>query len=225
MTRTILLFIAIIAAGSSALAQEPVSSPEPQTKSESKDPVVASADPQRSQPATSTPVPPAPNGYVRPSGKQRFKSYIKSMFGPVALATRVGKSGFYTWTNSPEEWGDTWEGFGRRFASSTGTSIIKNSTMYGLDEVLKVDSRFYRSKKRDIGSRVKNALLTTVTSRKPDGSRTVGIPKIAGTYAASIIAAEAWFPDRYSWKNGVRGGTFSLGFHAGWNLLKEFVNF
>jgi len=225
MTRTFLLLTAIIVAGIPALAQTPVSSPDPETKAESKETAAASKNPQRSQPTAAPAVPAAPNGYVRPTGKQRFKSYIKSMFGPAALATRVGKSGFYTWTNSPEEWGDTWEGFGRRFASSTGTSIIKNSTMFGLDEVLKVDSRFYRSKKRDIGSRVKNALLTTVTSRRPDGSRTIGIPKIAGTYAASIIAAEAWYPDRYNWKNGLRGGTFSLGFNAGWNLLKEFVHF
>jgi hypothetical protein len=222
MTRTIFLFIAMITAVVPVFAQTPAGSPDPQIRTESNDPVTASQDLKR--PTTSPAVPAAPNGYVRPTGKERFKAYIKSMFGPGALATRAAKSGFYTWTNSPEEWGPTWEGFGRRFASSTGTSIIKNSTMYGLDEVLKVDSRFYRSKKRDIGSRIKNALLTTVTSRRPDGSRTFGIPKIAGTYAASIIAAEAWYPDRYDWKDGLRGGTFSLGFHVGWNLFKEFVH-
>ena len=222
MTRTILLFTAILTVGLPLFAQVPGASPEPQITTESKDAATPAND--RKQQTSTPAVPAAPNGYVRPTGKERFKAYIKSMFGPGALATRAAKSGFYTWTNSPEEWGPTWEGFGRRFASSTGTSIIKNSTMFGLDEVLRVDSRFYRSKKRDIGSRIKNALLTTVTSRKPDGSRTIGIPKIAGTYAASIIAAEAWYPDRYSWKSGLRGGSFSLGFHAGWNLFKEFVH-
>ena len=223
MTKTIFLFIAIMTGGISVYAQTPAPSPEPQTKVEAKDPGTASKDPKQTRPPVSQPVPAAPNGYVRPSGKQRFKAYVNSMFGLGALATRVGKSGFYTWTNSPEEWGDTWEGFGRRFASSTGTAIIKNSTMFGLDELMKLDSRFYKSKKRDVGSRIKNALLTTVTSRRPDGSRAIGIPKIAGTYAASIIAAEAWYPDRYDWKDGLRGGTYSLGFHVGWNLFREFI--
>ena len=222
MTRTIFLVTAILFVGLPLFAQTPASSPDPQSKVEPKDQGTASKDPKTQPPATS-PVPAAPNGYVRPTGKQRFKAYISSMFGPGALATRVGKSGFYTWTNSPEEWGDTWEGFGRRFASSTGTAIIKNSTMFGLDELMKLDSRFYKSKKRDVGSRIKNALLTTVTSRRPDGSRAFGVPKIAGTYAASIIAAEAWYPDRYDWKDGLRGGTYSLGFHVGWNLFREFI--
>ena len=222
MKTTIFLVAAIITVGISGFAQTPTPSPDPQSKVDTKDAGTTSNDPVQT-PSPPPAVPATNNAYVRPTGKKRFKAYISSMFGPGALATRVGKSGFYTWTNSPEEWGDTWEGFGRRFASSTGTSVIKNSTMFGLDELLKVDSRFYKSKKRDVGSRVKNALLSTVTARRPDGSRTVGIPKIAGTYAASIIAAEAWFPDRYDWKDGLRGGTFSLGFNAGWNLFREFV--
>jgi hypothetical protein len=51
----------------------------------------------------------------------------------------------------------------------------------------------------------------------------VGIPNLAGTYTSGIIAREAWYPDRYDWKDGVRSGTISLGFSAAFNLFKEFV--
>ncbi len=163
------------------------------------------------------------NGYTRPEPKQRLKNYVNSMFGPISLAQRAAQSGVGTWRNSPEEWGSGWEGFGRRFASGTGKSVIKNSAMYGLDEVLKVDSRFYRSEKRDVGSRIKNALISPVTARRPDGSRTIGIPRLVGTYTANVVAAETWYPARYDWKDGVRSGTISLGFNAAFNLIKEFV--
>ena len=163
------------------------------------------------------------NWYVRPDSKTRFKRYVNGMFGPVALGKTVASAGWGTWRNSPEEWGDQWEGFGRRVASGLGKSVIKNTTIYGLGEALKYDSRFYRSQKKDFGSRLGNALISPVTARDKNGRRVIGIPRIVGTYTSSIVAAETWYPDRYSYKNGLRSGTISLGFTAAFNVFKEFV--
>jgi hypothetical protein len=89
--------------------------------------------------------------------------------------------------------------------------------------VLKLDSHYYRSKDKSVGARVKNALLSDVTARTETGKRTIGIPRLVGTYTASMIAAEAWYPSRYDWKDGVKNATYSVGFSAGFNLFKEFV--
>lgn len=145
------------------------------------------------------------------------------MFGPMALGKRVVTAGYSTWRNSPEEWGPTWEGFGKRFASSTGKSIIKNTTQYGLEEAFKLDSKFYRSKKKDVGSRIGNALISPMTAKDKNGKLVFGFPRVVGTYTSSIVAAETWYPDRYSWKNGLRSGTISLGMNAAFNLVKEFI--
>jgi hypothetical protein len=161
--------------------------------------------------------------YVRPSAERRFKRYVNGIFGPVAIAKNVAYAGIGTWRNSPEEWGDKWEGFGRRVASNFGRGAVKNTTMYALDEALKLDSGFYRSRKKDMGSRVKNALLSTVTARRPSGKRTIGVPRIVATYTTSIIAYETWYPRRYDYKDGLRSGTISLGFNAAFNLVKEFI--
>src|SRR5262245_31175066 len=118
--------------------------------------------------------------YVRPEFKKRVKSYVNSIVGPMTLAENVGYAGLATWRNSPEEWGDHWEGFGRRVASNFGKNVVKQTTIYGLDEALKYDSRFYRSKKRDTKSRIINALLSPVTARNEEGKRVVGIPRIVG---------------------------------------------
>ena len=161
--------------------------------------------------------------YVRPDAKKRFNRYLMSMFGPLSLGKNIAKSGLQTWTNSPEEWGDHWEGFGRRVASSIGKDIIKNTAIYGFDEALKIDSAFYRSKNKSFGSRIKNALISPVTARSTDGKRVFGVSRIAGTYTASIIAAETWYPARYDWKDGLKSGTYSLGLDAAFNLIKEFI--
>lgn len=162
-------------------------------------------------------------GYVRPDAGKRFKRYVSGTVGPVSLARSAATAGIATARNSPEEWGGQWEGFGRRFASNVGRNAIKSTTIYGLDETLKLDSHFYRSKNRNAKSRFYNAVISPVTARKPDGKRVIGIPRIAGTFASGMIAYSTWYPERYGVKDGLRSGAISLGFNAAFNLFKEFV--
>src|SRR5258708_36781066 len=116
------------------------------------------------------------------------------MCGPVAVGKDVASAGWFTWRNSPEEWGDHWEGFGKRFASSVGQGIIKSTTEYALDESFKLDSHFYRSQDRSVGARLKNAIISPVTARDKNGKRVFEFPSIAETYTSHIVAAETWFP-------------------------------
>lgn len=161
--------------------------------------------------------------YKRPDAKTRGKRYVNSIFGVGSLVRTVSTAGLNTWRNTPEEWGTQWEGFGRRMASNFSRGAIQNSIMFGLDEALKLDSHYYRSQKRDAKSKIVNALISPVTARKPDGKRTIGIPRIVGSYTAAVIATETWFPERYNYKDGLKSATISFGFKAGYNLFKEFV--
>lgn len=163
------------------------------------------------------------NGYTRPDAKERRKRYVKSIFSPVALGRSVVGAGVGTWRNSPVEWGDNWEGFGRRVASGLGKNVIKQTTVYALDESFGLDSKFYRSEKRDFNSKLGNALLSPFTARDRSGRRVFGFPRIVGTYASNIIAYETWYPNRFGFKDGLKAGTISLGFNAAFNVLKEFV--
>jgi hypothetical protein len=202
--------------------------PNPESSPPASDPSANSADKKKQdKPADNASDPQAQtaqqNGYVRPNSKTRFNRYVNSMVGPMAIGRRVASAGYATWRNSPEEWGPHWEGFGRRFASGMGKGFIKQTTTYGLDEALKLDSHYYRSKKKDFGSKLTNALLSPVTARNKNGKRVIGVPRLAGTYAAGIIAAETWYPARFDWKDGVKSGTVSLGITAAFNLFKEFI--
>ena len=219
----VILFAAALifsAAVSSAFSQEASPTPEGQT-------VISTSGglqlPVGTSRTTALVITKQQSAYTRPDGKTRFKRYVNSMVGPVALAKQVVGAGIGTWRNSPEEWGGQWEGFGKRLASGFGKNLIKQTTTYGLDEALKLDSHYYRSTKKDAGSKIRNALLSPVTARNTSGKRVIGIPKIVGTYTASIIAAETWYPQRYDWKDGVRSGTISFGISAAYNLFKEFV--
>lgn len=226
------LFFSLLTLGAFAInAQTPVSATgyknDAQSASDSVspggDPIITDADirgfPVKGGRAKSG----APSStYTRPDSKTRLKRYFNGMFGPVALGKTVVSAGYSTWRNSPEEWGPTWEGFGRRFASGLGKNAIKQTTAFALEEAFKLDSHFYRSNKKDFGGRFGEAILSTFTARKPDGKKVFGFPRIAGTYTASIIAAETWYPKRFDYKDGLKNGTISLGLNAAFNVVKEF---
>ncbi|MGD9590179.1 MAG: hypothetical protein AB7Q37_12430 [Pyrinomonadaceae bacterium] len=224
MKRFLLSTVCGLAFFASAAAQD--ASPTPILAADATDMPTFAADNSSipaAKPSASTATSRSRNWYVRPDSKTRFKSYINSMVGPGALARSVMTAGIGTWQNAPEEWGDDWEGFGRRFASGMGRGAIKNTVIYGLDESLKYDSKFYRSQKRDAGSRLKNALLSPVTARDKNGKRVLGIPRIVGTYSANIIAQEAWYPKRFDTWDALRGGSISLTISAGYNVFREFI--
>ena len=164
---------------------------------------------------------PAP--YVRPNATKRFNSYLNSVAGPFALAGIAVGAGIRTATNSPEEWEGNWEGFGRRFASGLGKNAIEKTTTFALDETFKLDSKFYRSRKKDFRSRVGNALISAVTARNKNGRRVFGFPRIAGAYTANVIAYETWYPNRYNYRDGLQNGTISIGANALANLFREFI--
>jgi len=174
------------------------------------------------QPSPSPTSKPAANTYVRPDQRERTMHYLKNMFGPRALAKRVVTSGIATWGNSPEEWGPHWDGFGKRFASNTGKSVIGNTTKFALDEAFKLDSRYYRSS-GGVGAKIKNAIVSPFIARNEHGRKVFGIPHVAGTYTANVIASETWYPGKESWKDGMRRGCVSLGTDIVFNLIKEFV--
>lgn len=163
-----------------------------------------------------------PDDYQRPDKAARRKQYFKSLFSLGALGRNVAGAAWSTWRNTPEEWGGQWKGFGKRVASNFGKSVIKNSTAFALEEAFGLDSRYIKSKKRDFGSKVKNAVISPFVARNREGKLVPGIPRIAGTYAASIIANEVWYPKGHNWKDGLRSGTISFGTSILFNLFKEF---
>ena len=218
----------LFAVATNILAQNPAASPTPTKAEKTENVILAPQDKFGVESPIKDPNPDLNSirsiiPYERPDSKTRFKRYVNGMFGPVALGKSVASAGFSTWRNSPEEWGNHWDGFGRRLASSVGKNIIKSTVTYGLDESFKLDSHYYRSTKKDFGSKLSNALLSTVTARNKNGKRVFGFPRIAGTYSSNIIAAETWFPSRFDWKDGVKSGTVSLGLNAAFNVIKEFV--
>jgi hypothetical protein len=206
-SKTIGMLMITVAAAFSVNSQEPA-------KAQTADPVVT--DKQKDNQTTTS-------AYVFPSERERFKRYIKNTIGPFRLARTAFSAGIDQWSDSPEEWGQGAQGYGKRFASGLGRNAIQQTVTYGLDEALQLDTGFERSKRKGFFPRMGDALLENVTSRTKSGRRVISIPRFAGVYTAGVVAAETWYPERYSYKDGLRHGTRTLLQGFGINLIREFV--
>lgn len=167
--------------------------------------------------------PVSPSDYVRPDAKKRFQNYLNNLGGPVALMHYTATAGILTLRNSPKEWGPRSDGFARRFGNVAAKNVVKSTTTYGLDELLKVDSTFYRSKNRSVTARLRNSIFSAVTARNRRGKRVIGIPVIAGGVLSEVTSSSGWYPSRYNYVHGLKGGAISIAVSAGTNLVKEFI--
>jgi hypothetical protein len=201
--RTVGLLLVMIAAALAVNSQEVQKTP--------------TADPAAVDSRTTTP------DYVFPTERERFKRYVMSTIGPMRLLRTGAAAGIQQWNDDPEEWGQGMKGYGRRFASAMGQTAIQQTVTYGLDEAMGLDTGFQRSEREGFFPRLKDALIQNVTSRTRNGKRVISVPRFAGAYAGGIISTETWYPDRYSYKDGLRNGTKSLLAGFGVNLLREFV--
>jgi hypothetical protein len=161
--------------------------------------------------------------YVFPTPRERFKRYVSSTVGPTRLAWSAASAGINQWRDHPEEWGQGTKGYGKRYASSLGQNAIHQTVTYGLDSAMGLDTGFQRSKRQGFFPRFKDALIQNVTSRTRSGNRVISVPRLAGVYTGAIVAKETWYPDRYNYKDGIRGGTTTLLTGFGINLIREFV--
>lgn len=165
---------------------------------------------------------PVPSDRDRPAGSERFKNFLLDAAGPAVLVETLGWAGVAQVRESPAGWGAGASGFGKRYASLMGQSVIQEAVTYGLSEALTVDSRFHKSAKHGLLPRAGEAVLQAVTSRRADGRRVVSAPLAAG-YVAGGLGMITWFPDGYTWKDGVGYGGLALASRAGVNLIREFI--
>lgn len=189
---------------------------------------VVSANSQETTPTTDITTPATQQtattpDYVFSDKGERFKRYVNSTIGPFRLARTAVSAGIDQWSDSPEEWGQGMKGYGKRFASGLGRNAIQQSVQYGLDEAFQLDTGFQRSKREGFFPRLKDALLQNVTSRTRSGKRVISAPRFAGVYTGAIVASETWYPERYSYKDGLRSGTGTLLAGFGINIFREFV--
>ena len=161
--------------------------------------------------------------YRRPTEKEKLRLFEFDAFGPYAFAKAALAGGFQQASKSPPEWGSGWDGFGTRVASNFGIQLVTTTTRYGMAEILREDTAYYRCECKGLFPRFGHALISTLMGRHgEDGHYAFSFPGLVSPYAGTMTAL-AWYPDRYSVKDGLRMGNYNLLGQAAGNVALEFL--
>jgi hypothetical protein len=162
--------------------------------------------------------------YTRPTEKTKIQNYLFDAFGPYPIAGAAFAAGIGQAYNTPPEWKQGAEGFGKRIGSAFGIAAVSTSTRYGLAEAFREDTLYYRCECKGVFPRMRHALISTLSARRgEDGHRVFSFPALIAPYAGSMTAVYAWYPGRYNGKDALRMGNYTMLGYVGGNIALEFL--
>ena len=162
--------------------------------------------------------------YTRPTEKTKIENYLFDAFGPYPAAGAAFAAGISQAYNTPPEWKQGAEGYGKRFGSDFGIAAISTTTRYGLAEALREDTLYYRCECKGVFPRLRHAVISTLTARRgQDGHSVFSFPALVAPYAGSMTAVYAWYPGRYDGKDALRMGNYTMLGYVGGNIALEFL--
>jgi hypothetical protein len=177
-----------------------------------------------SRPVALTPSVQLDQPYTRPTEKTRLRNYFFDAFGPYPIAGAAIAAGINQADNTPPEWRQGAEGYGKRFASNFAIAGVSTTTRYALARAFREDTLYYRCACKGVFPRLSYAVISTFVSRRgDDGHRVFSLPALVAPYAGTMTAVYAWYPGRYGAKDGFRMGTYSLLGYMGGNVALEFL--
>ncbi len=161
--------------------------------------------------------------YARPTQKTKIRNYAFDTFGPYPIAGAAFAAGIGQAYNTPPEWEQGAEGFTKRIGSAFGIAAVSTTTRYGLAQVFKEDTLYYRCECKGVFPRLRHAVISTLTARRgDDGHRVFSVPALIAPYAGSMTAVYAWYPGRYDGKDALRMGNYTMLGYVGGNIALEF---
>jgi hypothetical protein len=171
----------------------------------------------------STPVAQTDLTYTRPTQKTKLHNYVFDMLGPYPIVGAGFAAGINQVYNTPPEWKQGAEGYGRRFASNFAIAGVSTTTRYALAEAFKEDTLYYPCACKGLFPRLGHAVISTLTARRgADGHHVFSFPALVAPYAGTMTAVYAWYPGRYDARDAFRMGNYTLLAYVGANVGLEF---
>ena len=160
--------------------------------------------------------------YEALSAEDKIKLHLSRIYAPSGLAKSSVTAGFNHWVDDPEEWGQGWKGYGRRYGHRLLNRSVENAIGMAVTAALKEDPRYFYSGEQGVWKRVKYAVTSTVLTRTDNGSRRFSTWRFAGNYGAQFVS-NTWRPVREQGVgNALARGSISIGYDMASNIFKEF---
>lgn len=160
--------------------------------------------------------------YTPPTGSDRARWVLKSSFGWKSLGAGVIISAWGTAWNRPEEWGGTWEGFGKRFGTRQAGVTMSNSFEAALGVIWGEDPRYLRSRRQGFWPRTGYALKTALLAHNRNGKLKPAYARYIGIVGNNFIT-NAWRPpSENNWDDALVRSGWGISGRMLSNLFNEF---
>ncbi len=130
---------------------------------------------------------PTADAYVPISPSQRIFWTIDGTVGPQSLGTGVFTSAWQTAWNTPDEWGQSWSGFGKRYLEREADVAISNTLEAGFGAIWGEDPRYIKAPHGSIRSRLGWAAKTVLLAPRRDGHLAPAWGRYAGNTLNNLI--------------------------------------
>lgn len=149
--------------------------------------------------------------------------YVKRAVSPVAVARAGAGAAVNQANNTPSEWGQGAQGFGKRLGSAFAKHLVKKAIQFPVARLRHEALGYERSDQVGFKPRLRHALVATVITHKTTTEqKTVAMGEISGAMGSGLIS-RLWQPaSTRSLSLGFTSGGITLGIDAGTNVLREF---
>jgi hypothetical protein len=164
-----------------------------------------------------------PPGTIQPlTPGEKARLALKNTVSPRALANRALLAGLNHWMDHPEEWENSIDGYGQRFASRMGRLAVRNAIQLSTDVAFKTDPRYDRCECTGFLARSGHAWKRVLVSRRDNGGEMISVSRLAGAYVTPMIT-DQWYPARLNtWEHKLESGSMFLAWRGVNQMIKEF---
>lgn len=135
-----------------------------------------------------------------------------------AIGAAIGQG-----TNTPGEWGQGAEGFGKRFASGFGGTVARQSITFALEAATHEDPRYFPSTEVTKKARIWSVVKQTFLCKKDSGDSSFAYGRVISAFGTGQLV-NSWQPESTNGvSDGIERGLISLGLDAASNLSQEFI--
>ena len=156
------------------------------------------------------------------TGDERWEFFLEDNFAsPGAFFRSAWPALMEQWRDDPPDWEQGMKGYGKRAASEFASRTIQGGIEHGMAAALGHEVRYIPCPCSGFFKRFGYALASNFVTLDRQSNYAFHVSNVAGIYGGSMTRL-GWYPERYSWKDGVREGSQSLLIGGSFNIFREY---
>ena len=153
---------------------------------------------------------------------QKFGLAVQYL-NPYTFAFVAAEAGVNQARNSPKEYGQGAEGYGKRYGAGFADGLTAGIFITGVyPSLLRQDPRYYRLGDGNLSHRTGYALTRILVTRQDSGRKVFNFSEILGSFSSSALAVTYYPKSERDFSDVAERAGIQFALDAGFNVLKEF---